>query len=847
MIELRYGADPRYPIHKINLGDNNAVAFVPEGFAPPGTSMDILYSTGRPGLDGTRRITSRKNNTQASITYHIKDGNSAAAVGELQRQINLFINRVKNYQENGQGHPVWLAYRFPDGLTLPDPIAGQLNSFMELLDLAIPQWPAALHIPNLINNGIALNVVCQLTLAPTSQGYKQKLGMASGSVIQMQDGVFLGADVTRNNAGPQLSDFYSTQTTSFDNGWTFDTELRHIQETRDSYSLTFNSAVQVSNYDNAVHQATASSMTLAAGSSVIGCFARKLDGSAVANTDIKIYHSSGALSTTVRSLANMPGYEDWYICFGTATTTTGANTIGFEVQVKKSVIVDKVFAQDRNNASYADPLWPGHPDLDLGYDWDGGAYQTNIGSSNGRITYTFSEALGDTFTVSIWVKPLWSTPNIDTSKNMRLIKFTDNVGLVTNSFELYYDVSASGIVLTKTIDGTSNSATLSASFSRYTWTHILLSGSGDDIAAYVNGSLDNTVTVAGSFSDGYIDIGDVSTADANGTGPECVFDGFRVWDQTLSSANITGIYNAENPIKNRNGHIGGPACLWSSDAKGTVTQAEQTTAANYVVLLGLPGDDAGKLALEIAPPTSSASRDYYLARKAYPHAFDPSGLFWHYPNTNTGSIAAGSQDTATIDVDETHADALRGLNKYVGRFYTTDGGTATTDTDLFYQEGSADWVPSAVIQPDSATEFRAYSESQKLFSWGRNPRDLKLGMVVKNVSSTSMTGYLYWLALLPAPILVLKCEKDTFPTVATGDKIIYEDGRAYLQDDSSNDEKLANFAVFGDGGAFTAEPGQYNYIFVIQGEHDVAYTASLSAKIEAYYTPRLKLAGGWIA
>lgn len=183
VLKLHYGADKRNPTRTLDLSEDTATGNIfmnSGGFTPGPGQMNVLWSGQSIRFDGQKRVASSRDNARVTFTYNLR-GDTTTHVGWIQRQINRFFLEAGLYEEGSQGEPVWLEYRWYDGLkSLPAPTFGQFSQYYRVLWADVPKWPDDLHNNNTLITGNVTGVVMELICAPYAEGLRQKVGNATG-------------------------------------------------------------------------------------------------------------------------------------------------------------------------------------------------------------------------------------------------------------------------------------------------------------------------------------------------------------------------------------------------------------------------------------------------------------------------------------------------------------------------------------------------------------------------------------------------------------------------------------------------------------------------------------------
>jgi hypothetical protein len=199
--------DKRDPTRELDLaqsGDGN-IFLRTTGHKLGAGDPKVLWSGTSYRFDGQKKVAESRDNTELALSYDLAAG-SAAGVSAAQRQINRFFLDAKRYEEDGDGLPVHLVYRWSDNLgSLPAPWFGQLNYYWRVYHANVPQWPENIHDGRIVTGNIE-EVVCRLAASPYPEGVRQLAPFGAGDITEDTHG-------TRVNRSADTSLVFSQNTT----------------------------------------------------------------------------------------------------------------------------------------------------------------------------------------------------------------------------------------------------------------------------------------------------------------------------------------------------------------------------------------------------------------------------------------------------------------------------------------------------------------------------------------------------------------------------------------------------------------------------------------------------------
>lgn len=136
LLRLISGYDKRNPIRTFTICSSSSAANVhlrESGFSPGFGEETVQWSGKTIRRDGQKRSRTGVDNVELDLTYDLIGG-STAELGWLQREINRFFLEARMYEEEKQAAPIWLEYRWQDGLdAIPAPVFGQFSQYLRVL------------------------------------------------------------------------------------------------------------------------------------------------------------------------------------------------------------------------------------------------------------------------------------------------------------------------------------------------------------------------------------------------------------------------------------------------------------------------------------------------------------------------------------------------------------------------------------------------------------------------------------------------------------------------------------------------------------------------------------------
>lgn len=839
MLRLIYG-DKRNPTRTLDLSGSN-IAMLSEGFNPGPGQADIIWGGQYPGSLGQRRVLTSRDNTRLRLVYKLIDS-SAAAVGQLQNQIMRFALEARMYEEDYQGDMVWLEYRFTDSTldSLPAPVWGQFSHYLRVLHIEIPEWPKTLQQPTLWNGAI-VGVAAEFVALPYSEGLRQQVGMATGGITITELGVEVrGADQMNQVLNPSFGH------PTWDNGWTAGANLRARQETRPGFTRSYNSAALLSNNSTSSGQLYTVSLDLTSPSVwTASVFVRRLDGLPVTTSDIKMYLENAVTTPIIMRFAGGP----WYRAYAavSAISGTGVANQGVQVQPGAAVIIDDFMIHNAGSFN-ADPLSFFNGDH-LGCHWTSTHHDSISKRAEGLIRYPLSNELATTFTISGWITRAGWYPHDGSSSQNYLFHYR------SAAQEIRFQQRGDQISYGKGNLPASMTDYAVSPFNPYTPVHFVLRQSESAFSIFHNGSqLVSSTTIPASIEEGgtiYLGSG------PSVGGVDAAFDGWRIWDISLSTAQIKQLYDSEKPIKDRYQPVGMPPFFWTYDGGGNLANENNIPAPannyNWGVVGGVSGDIEAETEFQFSSiSTLDSTVDvFWLSRKAIEHDefLSPADTFWIEFGGTAGSF--GSVSGSSVNFGGTITDGvkyLKGRILYLARMEkeAVGGSELVTATPQYYFDSDLGGGGGATADPISGdgVSIELQNNSDRLYELGEvpvnwvfdTPNQIYANLNIVTDGSVFATR-IDFLALLPSP----SCRVATTGnlTTKTGNLIIIGTKARLL---SSANKYQKPFEHRGD--VVNIVPGKLNYLWIMRSAEGGVYNRSLTHTLLIYITPRFLLPGG---
>ena len=431
-------------------------------------------------------------------------------------------------------------------------------------------------------------MVCPVTLivGPYAEGLEQRLGTASGYVVEDTVGaidgrsraVIVDKGITNLFTNPILG--HST----YSNDYTVSNAALQMSKNTDKAFVAYGvNSVKLVNTDSVSRFFSTSINEASTASRTLSCYARLPDGSAISATQCALYH--GAAKTTVYTA--VPNGNGWYRLTSTFARTTGAIETGLQVEAGYTVYADGFQFEGVSNAhqlSCGDFL---------GNAWTGTAHDSTSTSTAGMLRFPFSTMidLGE-FTIEVALEMSHAS-----TFGSRMYIYTASTA--TTFRAMFFDTDDKFYFG----DGTTQISTAAQTFAagdKFVF-HFVASKAGG-LKLYVNG-------VDSGSAGGYVPIatpGDylyIGSDNATYWG-DMKFKLFKTYRRAMTQAEVTARYNNLSPLITDNQYIEPIPYLWNKDGDGIVDNCDDSTRDNWAIANGIPGNTAAQTEIQL---TSSVS------------------------------------------------------------------------------------------------------------------------------------------------------------------------------------------------------------------------------------------------
>lgn len=474
----------------------------------------------------------------------------------------------------------------------------------------------------------------------------------------------------------------------------------------------------------------------------------------------------------------------------------------------------------------------------------GSVAQTNYGVQVGEgagnsLTWLSDELSGAAFSICGWVTIGWTLPASD---DKYIIDYMCNA---SNWLRLIYDYTEDQFDLMADIGGTTAGvADLTTNFSANQHVHFAITYDGTTLSFYVNGALAGSTALTGTLpGNTNLFLGGLS----DGTGSGGHLDGWRIFDVVLTANQVQAIYKAELPIKwsdldGRN-VVGMPPYWWTSGGDDEVGQLD------YGILGGVSGSMEALVEWQLSDLSTDANaiRAVWLGRKASVTVFTPGDdVVLDFSGTVVAGAFGGQveeevlsgADSYDFDMALDNIGQLRGRVQVLAVVHV--GANAVEVYPHYYFAALTYDVASDPVTIPTSIALILYDLGDLFIDWDKRraaPATLNFGVNVSEASGGA-TVDLDVVLLLPYPNCRVEAVAASI-TLAAGDVLIINEREAYLANSSGTPKYF-----FERRGAVTAEPGKYNYIWMLIGQEGDPVNLSRTATIRPIVTSRWLLPGG---
>lgn len=331
--------DKRNPTEVLDFSAVGGKIRLAPGFSPGPGEQQVVWSGASLRRDGQDRIASSYNNAEITLAYSMMEAGSTAELGWLQGEVDRFLHEAGLYEEDRQGEPVWLEYRWLDGLEdLPAPALGQMSRYLRVLQ-GVERWPAELH--TWLRGGAIEGVVATLMCKPFAEGLEQLAGTGYGQLQITPRGLLVGETVTNRFTNPSFG--HGT----WNNGWSVsNAELLAYQETRRDFVRSLDSAAHLINQSTGTAHRFTQTLTLTLHNYAISAYVRKADGSDPESAFVFYVHGLPLGTPKTVQLDGGP----WYLCYEGGDAAASSAEHGVQVAAGEEIFVDDIQIAQRGVA-----------------------------------------------------------------------------------------------------------------------------------------------------------------------------------------------------------------------------------------------------------------------------------------------------------------------------------------------------------------------------------------------------------------------------------------------------------------------------------------------------------------
>lgn len=784
-------------------------------FIPPAVNLtpQLARGTSANRYGGARKIGQSAADRSLSMLVHIR--------GQSEREVSAGAGVVRAFldQAGDESEPVYLVY-WPNSDT-PEPLWGQGRLYYEVLSSQTALDPI-FGQRGLREKESRLSVT--LLVKPFALGRKQRLVSAKGAAREDTVGSNFSRGLVIQDGA--LTNIFTNPVfghATYDNGWTTAAALVSEKNTDEKFILFGSASARLYCITTATGAFT-QSLTLAASTHILSCYAKREDGAAVTSADVKIIYNTVEQTTTFVSMG-----DGWYLCQTSVTGTGIAAATGVSVQYPRQVYVDgfqAVAAADQRPFFYGDQL---------GCAWSGTAHaststQTATALSITATNDTFREAQG-------CVRVVWR-PHLANTASL-----TTQYFLATNPAGLsaYYQASDDKFYLTDGTNTVSTAAQTFAAFDRLIL-HFVWGPSG--VAIYKNGAVDgssaNFDPVAATTL--YLMSNASSAAQAVGTAMD-----YTIFGVELTAAQVLDDYNNLTQIAADVERVGALLWWWTKDADDTLDAVDGTVSSaekdHWGVIGGVPGSMPARTQIKMTESVSTTN--FYLSLLPQTEFFYPDGILWKEGN-GTADVGASSDDAYEVITVTTSEIGLLTINAIAPWIFKQMAGKEYTFFARIKDAGSGASIRARFGGSDNAIFSDAYTALTGSFAiqlcqpivfpvydyfftaLGIELDTLGIQLRCKR-SAGSADVHTDYLALMPAPLLKISNAESI-----TGLAYDSEVG-AILWNTSNNDFLLSTSAL---GGTIEVKPGYYNLLMLQFATATVTLTLLINSLI---VTPRYAL------
>jgi len=694
-----------------------------------------------------------------------------------------------------ESEPLYLEFK-PNSDT-PAPLWGQDGTiFYEILH----GWAGVSELYGQTRDAALPQCAVRLIVKGVALGRKQRLVSAKGAAREdTVDANFSRGLVVQDGALTNLFTNPVFGHSTYDNGWTTAAALVSEKNTDEKFVLFGAASARLYCITSATGAFT-QSLTLAASTHVLSCYARREDGAAATASDLKIIYNAIEQTTTFISVGN-----GWYLLQASVTGTGGAAATGVSVQYPRQIYVDgfQVLAvADQRPFFYGDQL---------GCAWSGTAHASTSTQTATVLTIT---ATDDTLREAQGcVRVIWRPFLANTASLTTQYLFSSGA----SALNAYYQASDDKFYFT---DGTTTISTAAQTFAAFDRLilHFVWGPSGiaiyKDSASAASSANFDPVTAATL----YLLCNSSSAQQAVGTAMD-----FTIFGVELTSAQVSDDYTNLTQVAADVERVGALPWFWVKDGDGILDAVDGTLSSaekdHWGVVGGIPGSIPSRTQIKMQESVSTTN--FYLSLLPQTEFFYPDGILWK-EGDGTADVGNSSDDAyqaTTVTTSETGLLTINAIAPYIfkqlaGREYTfftriKDAGSGASirarfggSANAIFSDAYTALTGSFAIQICQPIAFPVYDFFFTALGLELDTLGIQLRCKRSAGSADVHTDYL---ALMPSPLIKLT-NAESISGLAYDSEV-----GAALWNTSNNDFLLPTPAV---GDILEVEPGRYNLLLL---------------------------------
>lgn len=415
------------------------------------------------------------------------------------------------------------------------------------------------------------NCIVSLIVKPFANGKFQRAGSAMGGIVEdvigatdkQSRGLLFALAATNYFTNPVNG------SATWNTNWSAGTSLTTSQNTDERFVLFgLNSAKIVSRGSS--NNNWTQSLTLAAATYALSCYAKRPDSAAVSSADMQLfYNNSGPLTTTFTSVG-----DGWYRCTASFTGVASAQATGAIVAIGRCVYLTGFDVEDGPNVT---PFFYG--DM-IGCSWSGSAHASTSARTAARVRLPIGD---DTISLGQGsVRVVWRAYFPNTFGSNMFLWSCASTGL-----RAYYQASDDKFYLT---DGTNTISTAAQTFSAGDIITLHFTWGPSGLVIYKNGA---SAASGGTYSPpsapgSYLYIGTDDSSAQQGYGP---FMDLATWDVALTSTQASDDYTNIAQLIADGQSVGTIPWFWTKDGDDVIDDHDDADQDNWGVSGGIPGSD----------------------------------------------------------------------------------------------------------------------------------------------------------------------------------------------------------------------------------------------------------------